>query len=60
MSSVQQNIKKGFDDAVLALTDQGVISQEQAEKLGYSAIQTLKTALDTGGADFASSLADSF
>lgn len=60
MSSVQQNIKKGFDDAVLALADQGVISQEQAEKLGYSAIQTLKTALDTGGADFASSLADSF
>ena len=60
MSSVQQNIKKGFDNAVLALTDQGVISQEQAEKLGYSAIQTLKTALDTGGADFASSLADSF
>lgn len=60
MSSVQQNIKKGFDDAVLALTDQGVISQEQAEKLGYSAIQTLKTALDAGGADFASSLADSF
>lgn len=60
MLSVQQNIKKGFDDAVLALTDQGVISQEQAEKLGYSAIQTLKTALDTGGADFASSLADSF
>ena len=60
MLSVQQNIKKGFDDAVLALTDQGVISQEQAEKLGYSAIQTLKTALDAGGADFASSLADSF
>lgn len=59
MSSVQQNIKKGFDDAVLALTDQGVISQEQAEKLGYSAIQTLKTALDTGGAEFASSISNS-
>lgn len=59
MSSVQQNIKKGFDDAVLALTDQGVISQEQAEKLGYSAVQTLKTALDTGGAEFASSISNS-
>lgn len=59
MSSVQQNIKKGFDDAVLALTDQGVISQDQAEKLGYSAVQTLKTALDTGGAEFASSISNS-
>lgn len=59
MSSVQQNIKKGFDDAVLALIDQGVISQEQAEKLGYSAVQTLKTALDTGGAEFASSISNS-
>ena len=59
MSSVQKNIKKGFDDAVLALTDQGVISQEQAEKLGYSAVQTLKTALDTGGAEFASSISNS-
>lgn len=59
MLSVQQNIKKGFDDAVLALTDQGVISQEQAEKLGYSAVQTLKTALDTGGAEFASSISNS-
>lgn len=59
MSSIQQNIKKGFDDAVLALIDQGVISQEQAEKLGYSAVQTLKTALDTGGAEFASSISNS-
>ena len=60
MIEAANRIQDSFEGAIRQLTDQGVITEEEANKLGYSAVQTLADALEAGGADFASSLANAF
>lgn len=60
MIEAANRIQDSFEGAIRQLTDQGVITEEEANKLGYSTVQTLADALEAGGADFASSLANAF